>query len=55
MWWEQCVALAQLILHATFYKSTKRQIAERKDKAGQVDLSDLVVDGEDTKNVGSAS
>ncbi|XP_059442051.1 bidirectional sugar transporter SWEET4-like, partial [Corylus avellana] len=47
--------LAQLILYATFYTSTKRQIAERKDKAGQVDLLELVVDGEDTKKVGSAS
>jgi solute carrier family 50 protein (sugar transporter) len=47
-------ALAQLILYATFYKSTKRQIAERKGK-GQVDLSELVVDGEDhSKKVGSA-
>ncbi|XP_059441232.1 bidirectional sugar transporter SWEET4-like [Corylus avellana] len=48
-------SLAQLILYATFYKSTKRQIAERKGKAGQVDLSELVVDGEDAKKVGSAS
>ncbi|XP_030951807.1 bidirectional sugar transporter SWEET7 isoform X2 [Quercus lobata] len=45
---------AQLILYALFYKSTKRQIAERKSK-GEVDLSGvMVVDGEDTRKVGSA-
>lgn len=46
--------LAQLILYALFYKSTKRQIAERKIK-GEVDLSRvMVVDGEDSRKVGSA-
>ncbi|XP_023900761.1 bidirectional sugar transporter SWEET7 isoform X2 [Quercus suber] len=46
--------LAQLILYALFYKSTKRQIAERKSK-GEVDLSGvMVVDGEDSRKVGSA-
>ncbi|XP_023534478.1 bidirectional sugar transporter SWEET4-like [Cucurbita pepo subsp. pepo] len=33
-------ALVQLILYATFYKSTQRQIAERK---GQIHLSEVVV------------
>ncbi|KAK7832527.1 bidirectional sugar transporter sweet7 [Quercus suber] len=43
-----------LILYALFYKSTKRQIAERKSK-GEVDLSGvMVVDGEDSRKVGSA-
>jgi solute carrier family 50 protein (sugar transporter) len=45
--------LAQLILYATFYKSTKRQVAERKTK--EVDLSEvMVVDGEESRKVGSA-
>ncbi|XP_022146077.1 bidirectional sugar transporter SWEET4-like [Momordica charantia] len=35
-------ALIQLILYATFYKSTQRQIAERK---GQICLSEVVVNG----------
>jgi solute carrier family 50 protein (sugar transporter) len=48
------LAMVQLILYAIFYKSTKRQIAERKGKAGQVNLLELVVNGEDSKKVGSA-
>ena len=47
-------AVVQLILYAIFYKSTKRQIAERKGKAGQVNLLELVVNGEDSKKVGNA-
>ncbi|CAK9310875.1 unnamed protein product [Citrullus colocynthis] len=35
-------ALVQLILYATFYKSTQRQIAERK---AQIRLSEVVVNG----------
>lgn len=46
-------SLAQLILYAAFYKSTQRQIAERKSQ-GQVALSDVVVDGEDPKSASTA-
>jgi len=46
-------SMAQLILYATFYKSTKRQIAEREGKAGQVNLLELV-NGEESKKVGGA-
>ncbi|KAJ7945072.1 Bidirectional sugar transporter SWEET [Quillaja saponaria] len=35
--------LAQLLLYATYYKSTKRQIAARRAKGGEVDLSEVVV------------
>ncbi|KAL4651319.1 hypothetical protein ACB092_01G151600 [Castanea dentata] len=46
--------MAQLILYASFYKSTKRQIAERKSK-GEVDLSGVTVVGrEDSRKIGSA-
>jgi solute carrier family 50 protein (sugar transporter) len=47
-------SMAQLILYAAFYKSTKRQIAERVGKAGQVNLLELVENGEDSKKVGGA-
>ena len=46
-------SMAQLILYATFYKSTKRQIAEREGKAGQVNLLELV-NGEESKKLGGA-
>ncbi|KAI4315554.1 hypothetical protein L6164_028350 [Bauhinia variegata] len=37
-------SVAQLILYATYYKSTKRQMAERKGKSqGDVNLSEVVV------------
>ncbi|KAF9602485.1 hypothetical protein IFM89_028499 [Coptis chinensis] len=45
------LALAQLILYATFYKSTQRQLAERKRK-GELGMAEVVVVG-DTKKVGS--
>ncbi|CAL1373641.1 unnamed protein product [Linum trigynum] len=41
------LGLVQLILYATFYKSTQRQIAERRaaeGKGAEVDLSEVVVD-----------
>lgn len=46
--------IAQLILYATFYKSTKRQMAERKSK-GEVDLSQVVVTDEDNMKTGKGS
>jgi hypothetical protein len=47
--------MVQLILYAIFYKSTKRQIAEREGKAGQVNLLELArVNGEESKKVGGA-
>ncbi|XP_031248853.1 bidirectional sugar transporter SWEET7-like [Pistacia vera] len=42
-------SMAQLILYAWYYKSTKRMIAERKAKSGELDLSDVVVGGEPRK------
>ncbi|PKU63354.1 Bidirectional sugar transporter SWEET4 [Dendrobium catenatum] len=36
-------SITQLVLHALYYKSTKRQIAERKLK-GEVGLTDVVID-----------
>ncbi|XP_059443911.1 bidirectional sugar transporter SWEET4-like [Corylus avellana] len=48
-------SMAQLILYATFYKSTKRQIAEREGKTGQMDLLELVVNEEESKKVGSGA
>ncbi|PKU63355.1 Bidirectional sugar transporter SWEET4 [Dendrobium catenatum] len=36
-------SMTQLVLHASYYKSTKRQIAERKLK-GEVALTDVVID-----------
>ncbi|KAF5460522.1 hypothetical protein F2P56_020386 [Juglans regia] len=47
--------LAQLILYATFYRSTKLVIGERKHKS-EVDLSEVVVviAAEDSRKVGSA-
>ncbi|KAB1201137.1 Bidirectional sugar transporter SWEET7 [Morella rubra] len=46
--------LAQLILYASFYRSTKRLMAERKIK-GEVDLSEVVVvDEEDFGKEGAA-
>ncbi|XP_057420149.1 bidirectional sugar transporter SWEET4-like [Lotus japonicus] len=36
-------SVARLILYATFYKSTKRQIAARKATKAEVDLSQVVV------------
>ncbi|KAE8055106.1 hypothetical protein FH972_011967 [Carpinus fangiana] len=47
-------SMAQLILYAAFYKSTKRQIAEREGKAGQVNLLELVENGAESKKVGGA-
>ncbi|XP_059442053.1 bidirectional sugar transporter SWEET4-like [Corylus avellana] len=47
-------SMAQLILYATFYKSTKRQIAETEGKTGQMNLLELVVNGEESKKVGGA-
>ncbi|KAL5551566.1 hypothetical protein UlMin_001742 [Ulmus minor] len=42
--------VAQLILYATYYKSTKRMMAERKGK--EVNLSEVqVVDGEEPKKI----
>ncbi|KAJ7952176.1 Bidirectional sugar transporter SWEET [Quillaja saponaria] len=35
--------LAQLLLYATFYKSTQRQLAARRAKGGDADLSEVVV------------
>ncbi|KDP25260.1 hypothetical protein JCGZ_20416 [Jatropha curcas] len=46
-------ALAQLILYAVFYKSTKRQIAAREEK-GEVGLSEVVVNG-DLKRASTAA
>lgn len=46
------LSLAQLILYATYYKSTQRQIAARKAE-GEVGLSEVVVNG-DSKKGGSA-
>ncbi|OVA08245.1 SWEET sugar transporter [Macleaya cordata] len=40
--------LGQLILYATFYKSTQRQIAERKSK-GEMGLAEVVVAGDSKK------
>ncbi|KAL5719045.1 Bidirectional sugar transporter sweet4 [Ranunculus cassubicifolius] len=45
------LALLQLILYATFYKSTQRQLAERKRK-GEVGLSEVVVG--DSKKIANA-
>lgn len=50
-------ALVQLLLYATFYKSTQRQIAERK---AQIHLSEVVVNGapslpEKTANGGAST
>lgn len=42
--------LAQLILYAVYYKSTKEQIAARKSK-GESSLSEVVVNGDDLKKV----
>lgn len=39
-------AIAQLVLYATFYKSTKRQIAERKANGG---MTEVVVMGDGRK------
>lgn len=39
-------AAAQLILYAMFYKSTKRQIAERKEGKVEMDLAQVVVTAE---------
>jgi solute carrier family 50 protein (sugar transporter) len=38
-------AVVQLILYATYYKSTKEQIAARKNSKGEMNLSELVVVG----------
>ncbi|MCI06169.1 bidirectional sugar transporter SWEET4-like [Trifolium medium] len=38
-------AVVQLILYATYYKSTKEQIAARKNGKGEMNLSELVVVG----------
>ncbi|PKA47271.1 Bidirectional sugar transporter SWEET4 [Apostasia shenzhenica] len=38
--------IAQLVLYAMYYKSTKRQIAERKKMNGEVALNDVVADAE---------
>ncbi|WJX32797.1 hypothetical protein P8452_21082 [Trifolium repens] len=38
-------AVVQLILYATYYKSTKEQIAARKSGKGEMNLSELVVVG----------
>ncbi|XP_031382025.1 bidirectional sugar transporter SWEET4-like [Punica granatum] len=45
--------LAQLILYATYYKSTKEQIAARRLK-GEMSLSEVVVNGGHSKKVGDA-
>ena len=42
--------LAQLILYATYYKSTQRLLAERKNKG--VNLSEVVVAEEELKKAG---
>ncbi|KAK6947952.1 SWEET sugar transporter [Dillenia turbinata] len=42
--------LAQLILYATFYKSTKRQVAERERK-GQVGLTEVVVEKAESNKI----
>ncbi|KAK9266529.1 hypothetical protein L1049_021541 [Liquidambar formosana] len=44
--------LAQLILYATYYESTKRQMAARRAKV-EMDLTEVAVRG-DSKNIGSA-
>ncbi|KAF5478038.1 hypothetical protein F2P56_004630 [Juglans regia] len=50
--------IAQLLLYATFYRSTKRQIADRKLSKGMLDMSEVVVAGDQDdskkKKVGSA-
>ncbi|XP_068661874.1 bidirectional sugar transporter SWEET4-like [Aristolochia californica] len=47
-------AIVQLILYATFYKSTQRQLAERKVK-GEMALTEVVVvGGADHKKIGDA-
>ncbi|KAG8662006.1 bidirectional sugar transporter SWEET4 [Manihot esculenta] len=47
-------AVGQLVLYAVFYKSTKRQIAEREGKA-EVGLSQIVVNGDSKKKPSTAS
>ncbi|KDO76618.1 hypothetical protein CISIN_1g044881mg, partial [Citrus sinensis] len=50
------LGVAQVILYACYYKSTKRQMAARQGK-GQVDLSAVVVsesDSGDSKKIGTA-
>ncbi|RZC56576.1 hypothetical protein C5167_015433 [Papaver somniferum] len=46
--------LGQLILYATFYKSTQRQIAERKSK-GEMSLTEVVVMNGDPKKVANGN
>ncbi|XP_057420279.1 bidirectional sugar transporter SWEET4-like [Lotus japonicus] len=43
-------SVAQLILYATFYKSTKRQLAARKAAKAEVDLSQVVVGNGDQRS-----
>ncbi|KAL6182835.1 hypothetical protein ACLB2K_044247 [Fragaria x ananassa] len=46
-------SLAQLILYATYYKSTQRQIAERKGR--EVNLSEVTIDDDPKKTASRAT
>lgn len=43
-------ALAQLVLYAIYYKNTQKIVEARKLKAGQVAMTEVVVDGSRASN-----
>lgn len=43
-------ALAQLLLYAIYYKNTQKIVEARKRKAGQVAMTEVVVDGSRASN-----
>lgn len=49
-------AVAQLVIYAVYYKSTQRQIADRKRKVAETGMTEVVVvNAEGNNKVGSIS